>query len=108
VFAALLPICAEGGRPDAATLATTLDEQDRRLLFDIAFEPSAPPDWDEAESCLGVQRRKRAEVELMAVQKEIEVHSARSSAQAAAAGAPNRLNELLARKQELRKRLGDA
>jgi hypothetical protein len=44
----------------------------------------------------------------MAVQKEIEVHSARSSAQAAAAGAPNRLNELLARKQELRKRLGDA
>jgi DNA primase len=108
VFAALLPICAEGGRPDAATLATTLDEQDRRLLFDIAFEPSAPPDWDEAESCLGVQRRKRAEVELMAVQKEIEVHSARSSAQASAAGAPNRLNELLARKQELRKRLGDA
>jgi DNA primase len=108
VFATLLPICAEGGRPDAATLATTLDEQDRRLLFDIAFEPSAPPDWDEAESCLGVQRRKRAEAELMAVQKEIEVHSARPGAQAAAAGAPNRLNELLARKQELRKRLGDA
>ncbi len=94
---------------DAATLATTLDEPDRRLLFDIAFEPSAPPDWDEAESCLGVQRRKRAEAELMAVQKEIEVHSARPGARRPLlAGAANRLNELLARKQELRKRLGDA
>ena len=108
VFTALLPICAEGGRPDAATLATTLDEMDRRLLFDIAFEPSAPPDWDEAESCLGVQRRKRAEAELMAVQKEIEAYSARPNGQTAAAGAANRLNELLVRKQELRKRLGDA
>jgi DNA primase len=108
VFNALLPICAEGGRPDAATLAATLDEVDRRLLFDIAFEPGAPPDWDEAESCLGVQRRKRAEAELMAVQKEIEAHTSRVNAQSAAAGAPNRLNELLVRKQELRKRLGDA
>jgi DNA primase len=108
VFNALLPICAEGGRPDAATLAATLDEMDRRLLFDIAFEPTAPPDWDEAESCLGVQRRKRAEAELMAVQKEIEAHTARSNGQIAAAGAVNRLNELLVRKQELRKRLGDA
>jgi DNA primase len=108
VFSALLPICAEGGRPEAATLASTLDEMDRRLLFDIAFEPSAPPDWDEAESCLGVQRRKRAEAELMAVQKEIEAHTSRPNAQSAAAGATNRLNELLVRKQELRKRLGDA
>lgn len=108
VFAALLPICAEGGRPDAATLAATLDEMDRRLLFDIAFEPGAPPDWDEAESCLGVQRRKRAEAELMAVQKEIEVYSARPNGQAAAAAVAQKLNELLVRKQELRKRLGDA
>jgi DNA primase len=108
VFNALLPICAEGGRPDAATLAATLDEIDRRLLFDIAFEPSAPPDWDEAESCLGVHRRKRAEAELMAVQKEIEAHTSRPNTQSAVAGAPNRLNELLVRKQELRKRLGDA
>jgi DNA primase len=108
VFNTLLPICAEGGRPDAATLAATLDEMDRRLLFDIAFEPSAPPDWDEAESCLRVQRRKRAEAELTAVQKEIEAHTSRANAQSAAAGAVNRLNELLVRKQELRKRLGDA
>ncbi len=108
VFNALLPICADGGRPEAATLAATLDEMDRRLLFDIAFEPSAPPDWDEAESCLGVQRRKRAEAELMAVQKEIESHTSRPNAQTAAADAANRLNELLVRKQELRKRLGDA
>ena len=102
VFDALLPVCAEGGRPDAATLATTLDEPDRRLLFDIAFEPGAPPAWEEAESCLGVLRRRRAEQELAVVQKEIESLPAQTGA------AVPRLNELLARKQELRQRLGDA
>lgn len=106
VFAALLPVCVEGVRPDAATLAATLDEPARRLLFDIAFEASAPPVWEEAESCLGVLRRRRAEMELAQVQTEIEALSSR----AGASGAPatKGLNELLSRKQELRKRLGDA
>jgi DNA primase len=98
VFAALLPVAAESARPDAATLATSLDEPDRRLLFDIAFESGAPPSWDEAESCLAALRRRRAELELAEVQREIE---------ALAASAP-KLTELLARKHNLRKRLGDS
>jgi DNA primase len=102
VFDVLLPVCAEGGRPDAATLATALDDPDRRLLFDIAFEPGAPPVWEEAESCLGVLRRRRAEQELAVVQKEIESLPAQTGATVP------RLNELLARKQELRQRLGEA
>lgn len=104
VFAALLAACAEGVRPDAATLANHLDEPDRRLLFDIAFEAGNPSSWEEAESCLGVLRRRRAEMELAEVQKQIEALSARSAATPSTAG----LNDLLARKHELRKRLGDA
>jgi len=102
VFDLLLTACVEGVRPDAATLAATLEEQDRRLLFDIAFESGAPPEWDEAESCIGALRQRRTEEELASVQREIETLATKPG------GAPTRLNELLTRKQELRQRLNDA
>ena len=51
------------------TLALALEDRDRRLLFEIAFESAAPPTWEEAESCLAVLRRRRAEEELATVQK---------------------------------------
>ena len=41
IFAALLEACAAGERPDMAALAPALEERDRRLLFEIAFEGSA-------------------------------------------------------------------
>jgi DNA primase len=123
VFAALLPACAEGSRPDATTLATTLEPSASKLLFEIAFEEGAPPTWEEAESCLIQLRRRRVEQELAQVQKDIEALSAGPAAGAAAnsAGAAASanaaqsaakppaatLNELLARKHDLRKRLGD-
>jgi DNA primase len=100
ILAVLVEACESGERPDAATLATSLDDRDRRLLFEIAFESSAPPTWEEAESCLAVLRRRRAEQELAAVQKQIE-----SQAAAAGAGAGGELRRLLERKQELRRRL---
>jgi DNA primase len=100
IFHSLLEACATGARPDAATLATSLEERDRRLLFEIAFESSAPSTWEEAESCLAVLRRRRAEEELATVQKEIETFAA-----AAVAGAGGELRRLLERKQELRRRL---
>jgi DNA primase len=100
VLTVLVEACASGVRPDAAELATALEEQDRRLLFEIAFESAAPPTWEEAESCLAVLRRRRAEEELSAVQKQIE-----SFAAAAGAGAGGELRRLLERKQELRRRL---
>ncbi len=99
IFNALLPICLEGQRPEAAALAGDLEEQDRRLLFEIVFESTAAdPGWDEAESCLLVLQQRQAEQELVAVQKEIESRSARPEAAA-------ELNALLERKQQLRRRL---
>src|SRR5271169_1885966 len=100
ILAALVEACATGVRPDAAELALALDDRDRRLLFEIAFESAAPPTWEEAESCLAVLRRRRAEEELSAVQKQIETFAA-----AAGAGAGGELRRLLERKQELRRRL---
>jgi DNA primase len=100
ILAALVEACAAGVRPDAAELALALEDRDRRLLFEIAFESAAPPTWEEAESCLAVLRRRRAEEELSAVQRQIE-----SFAAAAGAGAGGELRRLLERKQELRRRL---
>ena len=100
ILGALVETCATGVRPDAAELALTLEERDRRLLFEIAFESAAPPTWEEAQSCLAVLRRRRAEEELSTVQKQIE-----SFAVAAGAGAGGELRRLLERKQELRRRL---
>ena len=71
-----------------------LPENDRRLLFDILFEPSSSPGWDEAESCLGALRRRRVEQELTAVQQKLEKRPE-----------PAELRELLTRKQELHKLL---
>jgi DNA primase len=98
ILAVLVEACESGVRPDAATLAMALEDRDRRLLFEIAFEPAAPPSWEEAESCLAVLRRRRAEEELAVVQGQIE-------SQAAAAGASSEMRRLLERKQELRRRL---
>jgi DNA primase len=100
ILTALVEACATGVRPDTAELALALEDRDRRLLFEIAFESAAPPTWEEAESCLAVLRRRRAEEELTAVQRQIE-----SFAAAAGAGAGGELRRLLERKQELRRRL---
>jgi DNA primase len=100
ILGALVETCATGVRPDAAELALSLEERDRRLLFEIAIESAAPPTWEEAQSCLAVLRRRRAEEELTTVQKQIE-----SFAAAAGAGAGGELRRLLERKQELRRRL---
>ncbi len=98
ILAALVAACESGERPDAASLAAALEERDRRLLFEIAFEAAAAPTWEEAESCLTVLRRRRAEEELAGVQREIET-------QAAKAGESGEMRRLLERKQELRRRL---
>jgi DNA primase len=103
ILDALVAASAEGVRPDAASLALALEDRDRRLLFEIAFETAAPPTWEEAGSCLAVLRRRRVEEELSAVQKQIE-----SLAVAASAEAGSELRRLLERKQELRRRLAPA
>jgi DNA primase len=96
IFGALLEACGEGQLPDPAAVADHLEEKDRRLLFEIVFEPASEATWEEAESCLGVLRRRHVEAELVAVQKQIEAK-------------PNgaELRKLLARKQALCKQLAE-
>jgi len=86
-----------GERPDAATLASALEERDRRLLFEVLFEPAVEATWEEAESCLGVLRSRPVEQELAELQKKIE-----SPVQ------PEDLNRLLSRRLELQKKLAAA
>lgn len=94
IFTALLQAAQSGERPEPAVLADYLDEKDRALFFQIAFEPMSAATTEEAESCLAVLRRRRIESELARVQKEI-----------AANPAGRDLRSLLTRKQELHRRL---
>ncbi|HYL68352.1 MAG TPA: DNA primase [Candidatus Limnocylindria bacterium] len=63
-----------GEKPDPATLAASLEDRDRRLLFEILFEPSPSHDftWEVADNCLNVLRSRRVEEELTELQKQIE------------------------------------
>jgi DNA primase len=90
-------------RPDAVALSAALEERDRRLLFQIAFETGGDSTWEEAESCLGTLRRLRFETELATIQAEIEVQVKSKSAESAEA-----LRRLLERKQALSRRRSDA
>ncbi len=93
-FAALI-VAALSDQPMQATeVAMLLEERDRRAFFEILFEPTQAPSWEEAESCLEALKRRRLERELGQLQRDIEAN----------AGSPN-LRELLTRKQELLKRM---
>jgi len=70
IFEAL--ISHAGGRPDPATLAAQLEEKDRRLLFEVLFEPSVERTWEEAESCLDSLRNRRIAEELAELEKKIQ------------------------------------
>jgi DNA primase len=94
LFTALIEICAAGERPDPSQVGEMLEQPDRRLFYDILFEPAAEPSWDEAESCIAALRHRRLEAELAEVQRGIE-----------SASPGEQLRELLAKKQELRRAL---
>jgi DNA primase len=89
-----LLIAKVGDHPDPATLAAALEERERRLLFDVLFEPVPEPTWDDAENCLSVLRNRRVEEELAALQKKIEAKPTNDE-----------LRGLLTRRLELQKRL---
>jgi DNA primase len=94
VFAALI-VAALSDQPMQATeIGALLEDRDRRMLFEILFEPAQEGTWEEAESCLEAMRRRLIEQELAEVQRSIEANAAGPA-----------LRELLTRKQELMKRL---
>jgi len=92
IFEALIARAAEP--VDAAAIASELNDRDRQLLFEIVFEESSEPIWDEAESCLNVLRNRRVEEELAALQRRIE-----------AKPSPDELASLLRRRIELQRDL---
>ena len=97
IFAALIVASLSGQPVQATEVAATLEERERRLLFEILFEESSELTWEEAESCVQALRHRRAEQELAEVQRTIEANPAGPE-----------LRGLLQRKQELMKRLAAA
>jgi DNA primase len=97
IFSALIVANLSGDPVEASEVAATLEERDRRLLFEILFEESSEWTSEEAESCVEALQRRRAERELAEVQRSIEANPAGPE-----------LRGLLERKQLLMKRLAAA
>src|SRR5216684_2988018 len=97
IFAALV-IASLAGQPLQATeVAAALEERDRRLLFEILFEETNEPTWEEALSCIEALQNRQAERELADVQRSIEANPPGQE-----------LRGLLEKKQELMRRLAAA
>jgi DNA primase len=97
IFAALV-IASLSGQPVQATeIGAALEDRDRRLLFEILFEESNEPTWEEAMSCIEALQHRQAERELADVQRSIEANPASAE-----------LRGLLEKKQELMRRLAAA
>src|SRR5580692_3668237 len=76
IFEALVVAIAAGQKPDAAAVAATLDDKDRRLFFEILFETLPEGTWEDAESCLGFLRHRPVAQELTDLQRQIEANPA--------------------------------
>jgi DNA primase len=94
VFAALITANLAGGTIEATEIAASLEERDRRMLFEILFEESSEFTWEEAESCIESLQNRQTERALSEVQRNIEANPASSE-----------MRSLLAKKQELMRRL---
>jgi DNA primase len=94
VFAALIAANLAGSTIETTEIAAGLEERDRRMLFEILFEESSEFTWEEAESCLESLRNRQMERTLAEVQRSIEANPASAE-----------MRSLLAKKQELMKRL---
>jgi DNA primase len=97
IFAALIVASLSGSFLQPTELAAALEERDRRIFYEILFEESSEPTWDEAMSCLDALRHRQAEKELADVQRSIE-----------SSPAGPELRGLLERKQQLMRRLATA
>ncbi len=94
IFAALIVASLSSEAFHASEVGAMLEDRERRLFFEILFEETQEPAWEEAQSCLDTLARKQIERELGEVQRGIE----------ASPTAPA-MRELLTRKQALMRRL---
>src|ERR1700693_4043671 len=94
VFAALIAANLAGRTIEATEIAASLEERDRRMLFEILFEESSELTWEEAESCIESLQNRQTERALAEVQRSIEANPASAE-----------MRTLLSKKQELMRRL---
>ncbi|HUJ31563.1 MAG TPA: DNA primase [Candidatus Acidoferrum sp.] len=83
-----------GEEPDPATLASALDDRDRRLLFEILFDSAPEGTWEAAESCLDFLRGRQITGQLAELERKIQSQPPKEE-----------LLRLLGEKEELRRRL---
>jgi DNA primase len=97
VFGALIAANVAGKAIDATEIGASLEERDRRMLFEILFEESSELTWEEAESCIQSLQNRQAERILAEVQRSIESNPPAVE-----------LRRLLEKKQELMRQLAAA
>src|SRR5271168_4528943 len=94
IIAALIAANLASPPMTTSDIAGTLDDRDRRLLFEVLFEEEDVATWEEAESCLAALQRRQVERAVADVQRDIEAQPPGAN-----------LRGLLERKQELMRRL---
>jgi DNA primase len=97
IFGALIVASLSGQAFQATEIAAALEDRDRRLLYEILFEETSEPTWDEAQSCVDALRHRQAEKQLADVQRSIEANPVGAE-----------MRDLLQRKQDLMRRLAAA
>ena len=55
-------------------IAATLEERDRRLLFEILFEEANEATWEEAQSCVDILRSRQLDSELERLKNQLVSH----------------------------------
>jgi DNA primase len=69
IFEALIAVLTAEEIPDPSALTSSLDDKDRRLIFEILFESLPEGTWDDAESCLNFLRNLPVTQELATLQR---------------------------------------
>ena len=72
IFEALIGTATTGQRPDPMELGASLEEKDRRLLFEILFESFPDSVWETAENCLDFLRSRQDSEELAELDHKIQ------------------------------------
>lgn len=94
IFAALILANTTGETIEPNEVASVLEDRDRRLLFEILFEPTNEFSQEEAASCIEALQHRKVERELSEVQRSIESNPPGPQ-----------MRELLEKKQDLMRRL---
>jgi DNA primase len=74
IFAALIGATLSGEPVRATEVAALLEEHDRRLLFEILFESTNEPTWQEALGCLDILQAGALDEELAEVRAKLTGH----------------------------------